>query len=740
MFAPLILGFVVATRQVPKVSLDLRGVRLENAANTLAQTLGLDSLQIGPTLTNEVLLVRAHDVDPETLKAKIALALHATWEHRSEGWWLAQTDEQKDADKKTFTKNRYEFINEILRTSKKRYADMKPFDEAACRQIQRGLEELSKSAPPKGDYFDDPRAVKLDLQGPASRLTTAIGLRLTPDMLLHLTGETPRIVFSNHPTQTQYPMPFATDDLLRQLCDQQTLWSNIAGTTPVQGSRREGQGTPVFLGDMNQRREPLHLSDCYMVTVAFQLPYSTFTVNVYDRKGKQVFNADDNLFDEDDTEATGNTTYDQEIEDSIRKATKLTGIAKEYADAVSPVDPRLLRGENKALSPQLLQMVLQPETIDPLSIAAPDVYLGAIPEPNVAMVLSEDERAVRTAEFLDDSYAKYGDGTITRGDGWFVLAHKDPIVSRAQFVDRKVLGPAFRYLNKVRRPLSIEEQGELADRFPWEFDWTGRYNDYLRLIKTDEVEFNSDQSGLRFYGALTSDQREAAKKSGITIDRLSESARLELFRAIYYNQFGMSRLDVDEDLYQHEMTDKEQQQINEVEELIFQGIYAEPTFALPDGLNGKFILKITDETEPTLYCGSQPVHTEFGTMANGRSMTPEDLGQLLFMATKPETYGENYDPYFKLDDKNIRIASARSLSIKVMVSPLLCYQWHLGQTIVTDPKTYTAANLPSEIQLKVKQAFDDMAKSDKEGGAFRDQFRFNPRRVPPPAVIPPALR
>ena len=48
MVASFLFGVILGAHQQPKVSLELRGVRMENAALPLARALGMESLDIGP--------------------------------------------------------------------------------------------------------------------------------------------------------------------------------------------------------------------------------------------------------------------------------------------------------------------------------------------------------------------------------------------------------------------------------------------------------------------------------------------------------------------------------------------------------------------------------------------------------------------------------------------------------------------------------------------------------------------
>lgn len=737
MFAPLFFGAFLSTHQAQKVSLELRGVRMENAAPILAKTLGFSSLDIGPTLKNEVILVRAKEVDPTTLRNKIAQALNATWENRPEGWRLTQSDDQKAAEQKTYNTERYKFYTELVEKSKKKIAQLKPFDEANCKQLLKDLDTLSKTRVNRNASNNVWRKIsQIDQQSPTSRLGLRMALRITPDIFMKLTEQAPRLIFCTKPNAMQQAFPFQINDLIEQTMQEQNQWATYASGEPLRGpsagSGGEDEGW-YSLGNLNEQRQPYKTSDFYMITMSLELNEQSLAITGYDQAGHRKFQSNINFYDYDDSNEVYN--YREEVEKMKKKMVKLQGDALEYADLVAPIDyteVQRQRGRRKELSPSLLEKVLNPEKVDPLSISAPDVYFSAIETPNIVMVLNDNQRASRFAEFKEAAFMRFSGGAkISDENGWFLYSSSNPVATRKTMPDRKKLGPILRFIYKNQRPLTIEEQASLAISLPWENDLSWVYKSHMDVLKTNEIENYNERNGLRIYGTLTDAQIQAAKKNGVPYSSLTEDTRRELFRAIYYSRQYEGRLDVDYSGME-KMSEKEQKDFYALQELLWGGIYEEKTFALPNGLTNNLVLTIEDNTQSTIYCGRPPANGEEDYYGGGRAMTASSLGQYLFKATNPTRYKWEVDRWNRVDENDLRLASQRNMSIKLKISPLLHFTWGLGQTLITDPKTYTAKTLPQSVLDEVTKGYKEAEKYDKEYGSHYDNQGGGVRRDNPP--------
>ena len=94
-------------------------------------------------------------------------------------------------------------------------------------------------------------------------------------------------------------------------------------------------------------------------------------------------------------------------------------------------------------------------------------------------------------------------------------------------------------------------------------------------------------------------------------------------------------------------------------------------------------------------------------------MSPESLGQYLFRITNPAKYPFEFQAYSKIDENDIRLASTRSITIKLNLENDLHIHWELGQTFTTDPHTYTSKTLPQTILDQIKKGFEEGQKNDK---------------------------
>lgn len=730
MFAPLIFGVLLNAHQQPKISLELRGVRLENAAMTLAKAFGMESLEIGPTLKNEVILVRTKDAEPEVLKANLAKVLNATWEHRKEGWRFTQTDEQKDAEKKAYDKARYKFFTEMVEKSKKKLLAMPAFDEAQCKKILKELNALSSTPFRRNDNSIWRRISKVDEQSPMSRFGYRAAMRITPEVWMKLTEDNPRVVFSTRPNNMQQPFPFRVDDLLALTIQEQTQWATFAAGEPLRGPQA-GSGEEesyYYLGSLNERRQPFLSKDFATITMTIELSSQSLEFTAYDAKGKTTVNTSISGYESSDEDY--NYDYRAEFEKMKKNMVKVEGDAAEYLDLISPISLTGRRPSKRApISPSLLQKLLNPEKVDPLSIAAPDVYLSSIQTPNVVMAMNDTQKGSRLPEFKDSRFSRFNPSNIVDADGWFLMSQPNPLAMRKTMPDRKKLGPMMRFVHENKRPLNLEEQANFALQLPWNQENSYLYQSHLNLVANNEVENYNGQSPLRIYASLPAGHRERAKKGGIPFSALTDQAKLEIFRAIFYSNKWESRVQMNWEVMNGNDS-KLQQQIQEMQELVYGGIYEEKTFVLPNGLTNELMVTIEDNSSSQLYCGRPEPSGEEDFYGDGRTMPASSLGEYLFKLTNPQRYRYEFQAYNKIDENNIRCASQRSLTIKMKLSNMMFISWNLNQTLLTDPTIYTAKTLPKNVLDEIKKGYEQAEKYDKQYGEYYNQG--GQRRTNPP--------
>ena len=707
MFTALCLGAIVTSHQGAKVNVEIKGVRMVNAAPILAQALGLDSLSIGPTLKNDVILFRAKDASVADVKNQFAKIFNATWEQKSDGWWLKQSSEQKIADQRTYDKNRYKYFSELTEKAQKRIQGLKPLDEAECNSLQAQLKAISSSTVSQNNSLYQ-RTSKIDGQGPMSRFGYRAVLRLTPDIWMKLNEDSPRAVFSTKPTNMQRPFPFRVDDLIAQVIDDENNWVNYAGTEPLPGPSLPGEpNSHYYLGSLNNERKAMKFSDFSTVTMALQLGGQGVVFKAYDAKGKSTLNTTVSFpdFGEDFTEEM----IKSEITRMMKKTVNLTGDAGEYLDMFAPRDPMRGIPQNiKSVSSSLRAKLIQPEKIDPLSIAAGDVFLASVDTPNALMIMSDDFRSTRFIDFNSPLLRRQDTCHFSNTDGWTIVSFNDPVAARKRMPDRQKLGKLLRFINDNQRPLTLEEQALFTYELPWDAESEYSYQSHLRPLQTTVVESMSNRTAMRIYGSMSSGIRDRAKKGPVPVSSLSAETKLEIFRSLFYSGDYEAQVQME---WRNVSTPADQQKMQNLQELIYGGLYQEKTFLLPNGLVNNLSITLEDTSTDSLYCGRPEGGQYYGN--RGRTMSPESLGQYLFRITNPAKYPFEFQAYSKIDENDIRLASTRSITIKLNLENDLHIHWELGQTFTTDPHTYTSKTLPQTILDQIKKGFEEGQKNDK---------------------------
>ena len=700
----------------------------------------MDSLEIDPGLKNDVLLVRTKDADPEELKVNIAKVLNASWIHRAEGWYLWQTDEQKAADRKTNRSERLKFCTRLAEQSKRQLANAKPFDEAECKRLVTEIKALATMPRKRNDDTFYRRVGNLDQQSPQARLANRMLQRITPNTWMKLTDQNPRIVFCTHPNSMQQSLPFQTEDLIALARQEQESWASYAGSTRIQPAKLNSDDDDEMdsLGDLNDRRTPFGTSDFSVVTMVLDLNAETVSVHAYDNKGISTFTSIVYL---DDSELEENSELNQAKQEALRKKMiTVSGEAAEYLDLVSPLNSTVRRSLIKrAISPSLLGKMMNPESIDPLSVSAPDVFLNNIEAPNVVILLSESHRSMRYPPYKALPSIRLEGNIMVNANGWLVVGQPDPLLARKLMPNRKKLGTVMRFIGEKKRPLTLEEKASLALELPWEQDSFSIFDEYLQPIQLDEVDSYNNRDALRIYGSIDGSTKSRAIREPVPLSFLSDSAKLELYRGLF---LGSENVSISVEPYDDDkITATQREAVMKLDEQLYGGILEESTFALPFGLTNNMKLSIEETSQDLLYCGYEYGQSSENRYYTGTQITPETLGEQLFNLTKPKRSRYEY-MIGKVDENEIHLVSQRSITINLHIDPLKRASWQLEQVLVTDPKTYTIKTLPREIATKVKEAYDQAEKQDKEMGSAG--INLFPRRqgtkVPPPPDAPLAYR
>ena len=750
-----VLFGLVLRQQTPNVSFELRGVRLETAAPTLAQALGLESLSVGPSVRNDVLLVRCKDVAPEVLKEKIAKVVNATWMHPPEGWRLAQTVEQVAQDKAVYDSERLKKFTKIVNGIQKKASQMPEFNEATCNRLQQSIVAYSKIERTEQNSEELwKRLSQIDSNSPDERLGLQIARRVTPQMFMKLTKDRPKIVFCNHPTQMQVAIPFSIDDLVNQVIREQNLWIKVAGSTPVKakaiksGSGDEEDVMDEGFGSLNSSREPILKENLSTVTVTLELSRENIEISTYSDKGESSLST--NVYVDDNSEQ-GATTFTESVSETVAnddgsKKTLPTGELKEFIDLIFQQGSR---SKPKNANSPLLKKFVQPEKFDPISFIAPEAALTKIKSPNVVMVLDDTMAVPGGYDFGHESEDWERKTIVEASSDWYVSRFLNPVAIREDSVDRKVFGPIVRYLEQNQRDLTLEEDSALTFAEQWNVNPNWVFTSIKGLFQPNErgrfssrsFSFGDDSDAAkRIYGSLTDGERRRMYNGEVAIGSLSDATRKELHRAIYFGRNGRRSGGITTDFPDEEKLTPEQERL----ETLVSGVFRDPTFGMPNGIQSDFTLKLGEETRPNLSVtykveGNSKLVEMMGDYAPRIQLDAESVGSMMFEFSKPHTpratTTEGIDPSdyrLKIDPENIRIVLSRSMSMKLRISKWLSRSWNFEGTASNDPTVYSLKSLPQALRDEIQKGYDEAEKQYKEELKVVKEEKPPIKKVPPP--------
>lgn len=711
------IGLIVSAQQEPTTTLNLNGVRILNAGPTLAQAFHVQNVEIGKSIANDVLLVRAKDVDPALLRDKIATTLNATWQPTPTGWRLEQTNQQVSQDLRIYNDSRKAEIARLLSSAKKKVSQSPALDSAFFARIAKLNSDIKKDL----ESTDRNKIMKIakeyqfvQAQSPVSRLLCRILAKFTPEMLTRANDNNPRIVFSSQPTAAQMQLPLQINDALKALREDSKAW--------VQGMKASNDNADDSGGILPEATEDYSQRSISTVLLTFRSDTIAFGIQAYDADGTVVFQQTYNMSEEDwlnsDFEATS---------DLNANAPKLTlsKLATEFQAQYNLTNNDYNRYIKRApLSPEFIQTISTPETIDPLSIATSEVVLATIKEPNVVAILDDSMLSETEFEIYPDSKTTTDTYTQIRKDGWFQQIPVNPIELRNSMMNRSILGPIIRFDLALKGPKTLEQIAKFRLSLPWAEDQLYTYLPYINMIPPGENEPDYASAPYRIFGSLSPSQLEAAKTKGLDASLFSSSTTLEIFRSIFYDEVSLGLVPEPED-------EPGQKRWAALEKQYNKDIYYEPTVGMPNGITSGMRLEITENSETGILClQTQSVRLKGGNNGSAGGFWDFDsIGDRLFKQTKPERYGST-----TFEDRDLQIGQKRTVIMRLYVSPIHCYQWNISHTFVPDPKLYNIKTLPQKYQDMIQAAYKEAEQYDKENGAIIDEARQRIRKgknVPP---------
>lgn len=697
-----ILAFVIHPNQEPKVSLTLRAVRAVNAAPELAKSFGVQTVEVGRTIANDVLLVRANNIDAIDLRSKIATTLNATWEQTPTGWKVYQTAGQIKQEQTIHENKGRELLLAKIRIAKESVASQKSITNSTLTSLGETMEETFTS---KAKFTNAQRAkliADFNAMAPESRFMERIVAKLTPSVVSLVSLNQPRVVLSSAPTKMQVEIPFDISADFEQFEKENKMWDAMVSNHGLEffNYRHSNLGRYRVSAPFDEAPKSKKVA---LVTMTLHNELGGIQFEAYNAAGDSIHS-----FEYEVPADIYDPAKEKLISDKRKlirsKPPVLTLEEIEWVNLHREKDSPTIKPEVSPVSPNLLAKILQPEIFDPLSILCSDVILQSVETPNVVMVLEDTQMASRNyyspVDFPEDQEGM----KFTQDSNWLLVSPKDPIGVRENQLDRGVLGRSIRMSQSQSRNLSLEEKAAVAVTAPWYISFNSGYSDYIKLLRPRDGDSFFSGPNLNLYGALSPSERDLAKK-GISVGKLSDTAKLAVFRAIYY---GDGFLNFEMPHQEHEILNFEEYEKKQRE--IDRDINREPTYAVPTGLQNSMIVTLEEQSEVVLSCQLESVDDYDHSTRIERDLTsPESVGEKLFESKQPS---QERDSTFL--DRGILIFTARSIGIKVTIAPNVFQYFSLTDYIAKDGRFYTTSTLPEEIKKLVQKGYKEAEEHDSE--------------------------
>ena len=709
-------------QQPPLVTLEQKTIRLENFAPILSKALG-EPIVIATPLLNDTITISVKDISKSDLMRRLATLANATWSQKERFLLFEQTSEQQRAEKLFAESERYKRLAKSIEEAKKRVAKFTAFDENEAKSLKRELESLSKTKPAgeEGSYDRNyyGRIQRADARGPYNRFMKRLMSRITPDMMMPLSDDDRRVVYSNHPTAMQRPLKVRFDDLWAQLVNEQNIWADVTQSTPIKSGRDTeyisyGFSETAFRTNAVSNKIPT-------IQIRFTTDITGFNdsaqVALYDEKGSSISTSFESFNGINQEEA-------EELQKSMGEQKSVTKLKlSPEAEAYTKLESRSRIAKRPPIEKSLLEQLLNPEKYEATGQYQLEVLKWLGQNKNViAYNLSELGETFGNLDNLKSPYLrKIVD--LEETDNWLILTLRDRLAARKMSVDPRTIGPLIRLAHE-RDCVSIEEESEFAAKLPPNEMASYRLSRRINQVRPYDLPVNNDRAALRMYAFMDPPLRKLIFSGKVVpLQKLGDRFAREIYKAIFWADWA--NWDVDYQMFQ-KPNGGWSEEFNEIQTQVYGGLLSEPTNMCPNGLSGEMAVTGSESISEVLLMGPE-ASSQYPSI---QQQDPNQLGQLLFQQKNPTKYPWANSPYQSFDKNSIRIVTSRSLTFKVTVRKGIAKSYSLREMHVTDPKIYTIDNLPERIKKQIEEGYKQAQESDK-------YYNTNPTQggTPPPPSL-----
>ncbi len=373
-------------------------------------------------------------------------------------------------------------------------------------------------------------------------------------------------------------------------------------------------------------------------------------------------------------------------------------------------------GKTPTLSDELRNQILNPERVDPLSIAVGEGFtlaseangkdLVAYLSDSSINALSQMVGSAPTATAFWNAARDQGEYNLKNDLGWIIASPKSPSSSRSQSVNRFALGNALRQLN-AKGFLSLDEWADFASKQAKAPGFSQIDDTYLRLINSPVADAglgqfsNGGWQTLQFYASLSTVQRQALAQSGrVPMNTLSTYQIGLVFEQVFNSYDGPS------------VQPRQNQGRPGPRAFTFGGssVETERTILMPTGVPRVGFLNMTSRVNEIVQAQSQGA-------GGAKFMNADSLAFERVRAERPDLM--SFGPVTPLDQ--FRMASQRSITFQFQFSPEVSLSRQLEDNTPGNREFASFDRLPNAFRKTVEDKTEQLKKAWGQGGGNRQQ-------------------
>ncbi len=690
--------------QTGTVSCELRATRLLNAAPELSRCLG-EQVRIAHELRNDLLTMSVHNVAAQEVKSRLAATLNATWTKTEQGLLLQQSSEQRQTEIDEVRKGVKERAESAIKLLQKKVSQATPFDAAAATSLYAQLKSWVESGS-KGPMPIQDRSV-----GPNNQFTSGILARIRPEMLTNLSQSQRVIVYSNAPTRAELQLPFAVDDLARDLERGNQAWMDVTGGT---GHVTTSKGLHNFYGlgfDQSRympREEKASRSVSLVLltlSTAETAPDIRASVSAYDSTGDELSNSEVTL-----TPFWVDYVWNPAPKPERKTKFAWSPEAKEYIDwfKASPVNRPLM-------SPRLHDRIFNPEKFDPEQDTTFEVAKYAANVRNfIAYNVGGWKAPTETDELIADKTL-----VVKETQGWLTITPAQRFEARRLRVDPELLGPMIRVAEN-QDSMSLDEAADFAFRLPPNRDEAQQYESRINMVRPHPIATPNDFQLLRVYGSLSKQHRaELAAGKPLSVQQMGAATQRELYRLVFEAPNAYIPWKANS-IYLRGGTEAENKLKMDQFRKYNSALFRRATRAFPSGFTQNHILQ-----------GNLPTTSErfliFNPKWNSTSITDaKGLGHRLGVLQSPGPYPDS--GMNAIDPQRIGLLTQNSQKLSLMSEDGRAIDYFLRQWKSDVRGYFKLEELPKEVRARIQEGTEDWLKQQAE----MQKYRSGGTPPPPP--------